>query len=220
MKQVTILTFTLLFCAGLSAQKLENQLDSISYAIGLSLSKSFNAQGLGDVDADVVGAGIEAGLKGDNTWSVTAAEAWLQGAMQKIAEAKNEATKQEGLAFLAENGKRKGVVTTESGLQYEILTPGTGATPTASDQVKVHYTGTLLDGTKFDSSVDKGSPATFRVSGVIRGWTEVLQLMQEGAKYKVYVPYDLGYGCGPAPGGRIPFCSSLIFEVELLQVNP
>ncbi len=120
--------------------------------------------------------------------------------------------------FLAENGKKAGVVTTASGLQYQIMTAGTGAKPTASDSVKVHYTGTLLDGTKFDSSYDRKEPAQFVLNSVVPGWTEALQLMPVGSKYKLWIPAKLGYGAEGTPGGPIPPNSTLVFEVELLEV--
>ena len=125
---------------------------------------------------------------------------------------------QEGVAYLAENARKEGVVTTESGLQYEVLTKGSGVSPTAEDSVTVHYTGTLIDGTVFDSSVDRGEPATFGVTQVIAGWTEALQLMSVGDKLRLVIPSDLAYGlrgAGPSIGPN----STLIFEVELLNIN-
>ena len=124
----------------------------------------------------------------------------------------------EGSSFLIENAKKEGVITTSSGLQYEIISNGTGATPSESDKVTVHYHGTLLDGTVFDSSVDRGQPATFPVNGVIPGWVEALQLMNVGSKYKLYIPSDLAYGERGA-GGAIGPNATLIFEVELLSIN-
>jgi FKBP-type peptidyl-prolyl cis-trans isomerase len=124
----------------------------------------------------------------------------------------------EGEAFLAENAKRPEVQTTLTGLQYEVLTEGTGAQPTANDQVEVHYTGQLLDGTVFDSSVDRGIPATFGVTQVIPGWVEALQLMKAGSKWRLYIPSSLAYGPNGAPGSPIGPNSTLIFDVELLKV--
>ncbi len=121
--------------------------------------------------------------------------------------------------FLAENGKKPGVTTTASGLQYQVMTAGKGdAKPKASDSVKVHYTGTLLDGTKFDSSYDRKEPAQFVLNSVVPGWTEALQLMPVGAKYKLWIPAKLGYGAEGTPGGPIPPNSTLVFEVELLEI--
>ena len=131
---------------------------------------------------------------------------------------KSKLLEQEGIAYLAENAKKEGVVTTESGLQYEVLTKGSGPSPTADDSVTVHYTGTLIDGTVFDSSVERGEPATFGVTQVIAGWTEALQLMSVGDKLRLVIPSDLAYGlrgAGPSIGPN----STLIFEVELLSIN-
>lgn len=220
MKYLILIATALFTFSTVQGQKLDNLMDSVSFAIGLSLSKSFKSQGLDKMNPEIVKQGIESGLSGENTWTVAAAEAWLQTSMKKMQEAENEETKQEGLAFLAENAKREGIVITESGLQYEVIKKGNDVKPTTADKVKVHYTGTLLDGTKFDSSVDKGVPASFSLTKVIKGWTEGLQLMGEGAVYKFYIPYNLAYGCRPAPGGRIPLCSSIQFEVEMIRVNP
>ena len=128
-----------------------------------------------------------------------------------------EQNKAAGEAFLAENGERDGVVTTESGLQYEVLVPGDGEKPTLDDTVTTHYHGTLIDGEIFDSSVDRGQPASFPVGGVISGWTEALQLMPVGSKWRLYVPAELAYG--PQQRGSIPPNSTLIFDVELLEIN-
>ena len=126
--------------------------------------------------------------------------------------------KEKGEKFLAENAKRDGVKVTPSGLQYEVLEATIGQKPQATDKVRVHYEGTLIDGTVFDSSVERGEPLEFPVGAVIPGWTEGLQLMDEGSKYILYIPYNLGYGEQPA--GAIPAGSTLIFEVELLEINP
>jgi FKBP-type peptidyl-prolyl cis-trans isomerase len=130
-----------------------------------------------------------------------------------------KAVKEEGQKFLATNGKRAGVMTTASGLQYEVLTKGTGAkNPVATSKVTVHYTGTLIDGTKFDSSVDRGQPATFPLNGVIAGWTEGVQLMTTGSKFRFYIPYNLAYGERGSPP-RIPGYACLIFDVELISIE-
>ncbi len=142
----------------------------------------------------------------------------LQVKQQAAAALKSEKFKEEGKAFLEENAKKDGVITTESGLQYKVVQEGTGASPKETDEVTVHYTGTLIDGTKFDSSLDRGEPATFPLNRVIKGWTEGLQLMKEGAKYIFYIPSELGYGDQGA-GQSIPGGSVLIFEVELIKVN-
>ena len=142
----------------------------------------------------------------------------LQTKNQQEATEKSKILEQEGVAYLAENARKEGVVTTESGLQYEVLTKGSGASPTAEDSVTVHYTGTLIDGTVFDSSVDRGEPATFGVTQVIAGWTEALQLMSVGDKLRLVIPPNLAYGVrgnGPSIGPN----STLIFEVELIKIN-
>ena len=127
--------------------------------------------------------------------------------------------KEAGQKFLADNGKRAGVTTTASGLQYEVIKAGTGNKPAATDQVKVHYHGTTIDGSVFDSSVDRGEPVTFGLGQVIKGWTEALQLMPVGSKWKIYIPSELGYG-EQAAGPKIKPNSTLIFEVELLSIEP
>lgn len=141
----------------------------------------------------------------------------MQEEMEAEAAKAGEANKQIGEAFLSENAKREGIKVTESGLQYEVLTEGNGATPAASDKVEVHYTGKLIDGTVFDSSVERGVPAMFGVTQVIPGWVEALQLMKEGDKWRLYIPSDLAYGSQGA-GGIIGPNSTLIFDVELLRV--
>ena len=142
----------------------------------------------------------------------------LQAQQQQEQEASNLTAIEEGEKFLAENGQKENVVTTESGLQYKIIKNGNGIRPTLDAQVEVHYHGTLIDGTVFDSSVDRGTPATFGVSQVIAGWTEALQLMSEGSKWELYIPYSLAYGERGSPPVIGPY-STLIFEVELIKIN-
>ncbi|GGA64023.1 peptidyl-prolyl cis-trans isomerase [Neiella marina] len=149
---------------------------------------------------------------------MTAVQA-LQAKAQEEQQAKMAEAKAAGEAFLAENAKKEGVTVTESGLQYEVIAAGEGDSPAASDQVKVHYTGTLIDGTEFDSSHKRGEPAVFFLNQVIPGWTEGVQLMKPGAKYKLYIPSELGYGEHGA-GANIPGNSALVFEVELIEINP
>ena len=142
-----------------------------------------------------------------------------QEAKQKAEAAeKGKAAKQDGEKFLAENGKKEGVITTASGLQYQVLREGNGQSPKATDTVECHYEGTLIDGTKFDSSYDRGQTATFPLNQVIAGWTEGLQLMKEGGKYRFFIPYELGYGERGA-GASIPPFSTLVFDVELVSVK-
>jgi FKBP-type peptidyl-prolyl cis-trans isomerase len=139
--------------------------------------------------------------------------------MQRLENVENEKHLEEGIAFLEKNKERKGVITTESGLQYEILVEGDGPKPTDTSSVTVHYHGTLIDGTVFDSSVERGQPASFGVNQVIAGWTEVLQLMPVGSKWKVFIPSEIAYGANPRPGGAIKPNMALIFEIELISID-
>ena len=205
--------------------ELKNEMDSVSYAIGADIGANFKRGKLDSVNIDAIALGLRHGLDSNTMMDQAALEQVVQGYMMKLQErrmaeeqVKGEENRVAGEAFLAENGKKPGVTTTESGLQYEVITMGKGAKPVASDQVKVHYTGTLIDGTKFDSSVDRGEPATFPVGGVIRGWVEAIQLMPVGSKWKLFIPSDLAYGPSGGPGGAIPGNSTLIFEVELLDI--
>ncbi|MDY2947220.1 MAG: FKBP-type peptidyl-prolyl cis-trans isomerase [Mannheimia varigena] len=190
------------------------------YGIGLQIGQQLLGSGM-DVNAEAVARGIYDVLSNNQPAidlnEVTAA---LQELGQRAEAAQAEAFKAidaENKAFLEENKKAKGVVVTESGLQYEILTEGTGEKPTASSTVRVHYTGSLIDGTMFDSSVKRGQPAEFPVNGVIRGWTEALQLMPVGSKWRLTIPQELAYGERGA-GASIPPFATLIFEVELLDI--
>ncbi|QLD34024.1 FKBP-type peptidyl-prolyl cis-trans isomerase [Mannheimia varigena] len=190
------------------------------YGIGLQIGQQLLGSGM-DVNAEAVARGIYDVLSNNQPAidlnEVTAA---LQELGQRAEAAQAEAFKAidaENKAFLEENKKAKGVVVTESGLQYEILTEGTGEKPTASSTVHVHYTGSLIDGTVFDSSVKRGQPAEFPVNGVIRGWTEALQLMPVGSKWRLTIPQELAYGERGA-GASIPPFATLIFEVELLDI--
>jgi FKBP-type peptidyl-prolyl cis-trans isomerase FklB len=201
------------------------ELNRISYALGLSMGNNFRASGIQSINVQEFADGVAAVFEGakpkmsyDEAKSVireyfTAMEEKQQAEAAKA----GEANKQAGEAFLSENGKRHDIHTTASGLQYEVLTEGTGAQPTANDQVKVHYTGKLIDGTVFDSSVERGEPATFGVTQVIPGWVEALQLMKAGSKWRLYIPSNLAYGPNGA-GGVIGPNATLIFDVELIAV--
>ncbi len=174
------------------------------------------------VDIELIKQGLVNGLKGSKIqMTPQEAQVYLQTTMQTLQAKKLEKTygtnKTAGEQFLAENAKKPGVITTASGLQYEIIKKGNGPIPTATDKVKVNYHGTLIDGTVFDSSVDRKEPVVFPVNGVIKGWTEVLQLMPVGSKYKVFVPQQLAYG--EQDRGKIKPYSMLIFEVELLSIE-
>ncbi|KOH45789.1 FKBP-type peptidyl-prolyl cis-trans isomerase [Sunxiuqinia dokdonensis] len=203
-------------------ENLETAADSASYAIGVLVGdqnkQQLESSGAKDFNMEVLVTAFEKQLNGEETkMTIEDARTYIQSYFQKMAEAEGVNNRTEGEAFLASNKEKDGIVVTESGLQYEILEVGDGPKPTADQQVKVHYTGTLLDGTVFDSSVERGEPATFGVSQVIPGWTEALQLMPEGSKWKVYIPGDLAYGERGA-GADIGPNATLIFEVELLEV--
>lgn len=192
----------------------------VSYAIGQNIAANIKAQNL-DLDPKVVGYAVSQGLKGEKP-ELTQEE--QQKAIQNFqqeaqAKAMEEAQKNKTATeeFLAKNKEKPNVKTTASGLQYEVLKEGKGRKPTLKDKVQVHYTGTLIDGKKFDSSHDRGQPAEFPVNGIIKGWQEALQLMPEGSVYRLYIPPDLGYGAQGQPG--IPPFSALVFDVELLKVT-
>ncbi|MCF8203268.1 MAG: FKBP-type peptidyl-prolyl cis-trans isomerase [Crocinitomicaceae bacterium] len=190
-----------------------------SYGVGMSIAESLAQQDLSTLDLDQVMAGMRAIFNGE-TPLVTPEEANLH--IQRYLDAqktqKYEVNKLAGEAFLADNAQRSEVKTTASGLQYEVLQEGDGPKPGPTSQVTVHYHGTLIDGTVFDSSVERGAPATFGVNQVIRGWTEALQLMAAGSKYRLTIPQELAYGANPHPGGAIQPYAALIFDVELLSI--
>lgn len=201
--------------------------DSASYAIGRDLHDSWMRQQL-DLNMEAVIQSLKDCQHGQNTWNEKTLRSLLQRFQQRFEE-RQRAQQQEAMSkskdniaagkqFLTKNAESKAVYTTKSGLQYRIIRKGSGKRPKPTDKVKVHYTGTLIDGTKFDSSYDRGEPITFPVNQVIPGWTEGLQLMDEGSKYILYVPYNLGYG--EQAVGTIPPGSTLIFEVELLEIKP
>jgi FKBP-type peptidyl-prolyl cis-trans isomerase FklB len=194
-------------------------MDSLSYSVGVLVAQNLKQQGLDEVNPSDLASAIEDVIEGkDLKIDPQTANANLQSYMQGKAERAGAENKTKGEAFLAENGKRAEVKTLASGLQYEVLTEGTGAKPAATDKVTVHYHGTLIDGTVFDSSVDRGQPASFPVNGVIPGWVEALQLMPTGSKWKLFIPSDLAYGARGA-GGDIGPNATLIFDVELISIN-
>ena len=203
----------------------EKELDRISYALGLSMGNNFKASGIEKIDFQDFADGVAAVFNGlAPKMSYDEAKAEIQKffgemeARQKEAASKMaEVNSKAGEAFLAENGKRMEVRTTPSGLQYEVLTEGDGPQPSADDQVEVHYTGKFIDGTVFDSSVDRGQPATFGVTQVIPGWVEALQLMKAGSKWRLFIPSALAYGPNAVPGTSGPN-KTLIFDVELIKV--
>lgn len=206
--------------AGLPTEK-----DRVSYMIGMQMGKSLE-QVKDEVDVDVITKTIKASLAGekllmDEKQAQQVAEAFGQKMQAKqiakmMADAKTN--KEAGAKFLAENAKKPGVKSTPSGLQYQVITEGTGPKPKDSDMVRVHYKGSLLDGKTFDSSYDRGTPATFPLAGVIPGWREGLALMPVGSKYKLWIPASIGYGEAGTQGGPIGPNATLVFEVELLEI--
>jgi FKBP-type peptidyl-prolyl cis-trans isomerase FklB len=172
-----------------------------------------------DINYMAVAKGMEDGFGGKKTIDPYEANRIISAYMQRIENESAGTNKEEGEKFLAENKTKSGVVTTASGLQYKIIREGTGPKPKPTDNVTVHYHGTLINGTVFDSSVERGEPATFPVNGVIQGWQEALQLMPVGSKWDLYIPSELAYGARPMPGSKIQANMVLIFEVELLSIN-
>lgn len=197
----------------------------MSYALGMSMGHNFKGTGIKTLNSADFAAGVASvydGVKPEMTFDeakriVNEYFAKLEAEMQAEAAKQGEVNRKNGEAFLTENAKRDGIKVTESGLQYEVLESGKGDSPKASDNVEVHYTGKLIDGTVFDSSVERGVPASFGVTQVIPGWVEALQLMHEGDKWRLYIPSDLAYGPNGA-GGVIGPNMTLIFNVELLRV--
>ena len=231
MKKISVLVATVIVAMGITScgdshksASLKTAADSVSYAIGISTGAGYkeNLKTLpGDpANVDDLIAGFIQAIKGDSSamkMTPQAAQAYVQTYFMEASARDAKKTKEEGEKFLAENKTKKDVITTESGLQYKVEKEGTGAKPTATDKVKVHYTGTLLDGTKFDSSVDRGEPAEFGVGQVIKGWTEGLQIMPVGSKYIFWIPAELAYGERGA-GQDIKPNSTLKFEIELLDI--
>jgi FKBP-type peptidyl-prolyl cis-trans isomerase FklB len=203
----------------------ESKIDKLSYAIGVNFAKQFQSQNI-DINPDMMFQAIKAIYSGGtpvmNEQQVMETlqnfEKEMQEKMQGESKKAAQGNKEKGKAWLAENKKRPGVIELPSGLQYEVIKEGAGESPKATSTVTTHYTGTLIDGTVFDSSVERGQPAQFPVNGVIKGWTEALQLMKPGTKLKLYIPSDLAYGDGGSPP-KIGPGETLIFEVELISVD-
>jgi FKBP-type peptidyl-prolyl cis-trans isomerase len=199
--------------------ELKNGLDSLSYAIGVLDATFFKQQGIDTLNYDALRLAVYEVIEGKSTLKMdpNAADQILRQKLQEAALQKIKPTIEEGEKFLAENKKRKEVITTESGLQYEVIKMGDGVMPKDTNTVKVHYVGTLLNGKPFDSSRDRGQPIEFPLTGVIRGWTEGVQKMPVGSIFKLFIPYQLAYGQQGSPPA-IPGGSALIFEVELLEI--
>ncbi len=199
--------------------KLKTEVDTMSYALGINMADNLKRMEISDVNALALAMGIQDGL--DTTKKVMTNEeaiAFLNKYFTKLQDAKAEIALAEGKKFLEENAKKDSVIVDESGVQYKIITEGTGATPTVEDVVKVNYRGTLVDGTVFDSSYDRGEPAEFQLGRVIQGWQIGLQKMKVGSKYMLYIPAELAYGKNVRQGSPIKPNSVLIFEVELLDI--
>lgn len=214
-------------------ESLKTEVDSVSYALGVNVANSIGAS-FEDVNRELFFAGYNSAIDStdtlfDDSMAQTIIQMYLQKNQAKIMQKQQEQAEKQleaqfgdikaaGESFLAENKSKEGVKTTASGLQYIVEKEGTGAKPTEESVVKVHYTGTTIDGTVFDSSVQRGEPVEFGVTQVIAGWTEGLQLMSVGSKYKFFIPQELAYGANPRQGGPIMPFSALVFEVELLEI--
>ena len=196
---------------------LESEQDKLSYGLGVLISENLKQQDFKDLNYDLVFKAIQANIDGEAQMTLEEARTSLQDYQRRQQEEKSALAKEAGKAYLDENAKREGVNVTDSGLQYEEVTAAEGDKPGIDDTVKVHYVGTLEDGTEFDSSVARGEPAQFPLKGVIPGWTEGLQLMSVGSKYRFVIPSDLAYGDRGA-GPKIGPGATLIFEVELLEI--
>ncbi|OQP43043.1 peptidylprolyl isomerase [Niastella yeongjuensis] len=200
-----------------SAPVLKNAADSFSYAIGLSIASFYKAQGISNINNTLVLKALSDSKVDKALLNEQQVNNCIVSYMQKANSEKASPNKKAGQEFLAENKKKPGVVSLPSGLQYQVVKEGTGPKPGIEDQVKVHYHGTLIDGTVFDSSVERGQPITLGLKNVIPGWTEALQLMPVGSKWKLFIPSDLAYGDNPA-GPSIKAGSTLIFDVELIEI--
>lgn len=194
-------------------------MQKLSYALGLIIGHNLKGMNIEGLDTAEFARAVQQVIAGEKLeMTEVQAQGMVQQYLQEQQEASGKAAREAGEAFLAENGQREGVKVTESGLQYEVLTSAIGQKPTAADRVRCHYEGRLIDGTVFDSSYQRGEPATFPLSGVIAGWTEGLQLMAIGSKFRFFIPYNLAYGAQGA-GGSIPPYAALVFDVELLGIN-
>lgn len=198
---------------------MSEDLKAVSYCVGMSLGGSLLQQNLQGISTAVLAEAIQDAFDGkEMKYTPEEANTIIQNFLNAEGEKKFGKNKEVADAFLAENTKKEGVTTTASGLQYEVIDAGSGDKPGPQSNVTVHYHGTLIDGTVFDSSIERGQPASFGVNQVIKGWTEALQLMPKGAKYRLYIPQDLAYAATPHPGGPIEPYMALIFDVELLEI--
>lgn len=224
LKILTIVQFILITVSSCNGQKsAHNQQmtkqDSVSYSLGHLMAGNLKSMGNLNLNYDILAKGIEDALNNGSIISTQDAKKLVNDHMSEIQEKLREEEINKGKLFLQENSKEPGVETTESGLQYRHEVLGTGDSPTSLSSVTVHYKGTLLDGTIFDSSYSRGEPVSFPVNGVIAGWTEGLQLMNVGGKTTFFIPQNLAYGANPRPNGPIPPYATLIFEVELISIE-
>lgn len=194
-------------------------MEKLSYALGMIIGRNLKSMNIESLDSAAFVKAVNAVLADEQSeMTFMQAQGLVQEYLEKKEEEAGRAAREEGEKFLAENAKKEGIVVLESGLQYTVLTPAVGQKPTADDTVRCHYEGRLINGTVFDSSYRRGEPATFPLRGVIAGWTEGLQHMAIGSKYRFFIPYNLAYGAQGA-GGQIPGYAALIFDVELLGIN-
>lgn len=201
-----------------NSKNMSSTIDSVSYGLGVAIGNNLKNSGFDSLKVELVAQGLQEVLDGKATLKQEDADRIIQGYMMEKEKVKGDENLRKGQSFLDENKKKPGVKVTESGMQYIVMKEGTGPKPGLNDKVTTHYHGTLIDGTVFDSSVERGQPASFPVSGVIPGWTEALQLMGVGSKWKLFLPSNLAYGERGA-GGKIGPNSVLVFEVELLSID-
>lgn len=219
MRTITVFLFTLFFSLNGRTQALTSANDSLSYSLGVLIGKNLQLGGYENLNMDLFMTALKASMKNEPTLlSSTKCQEYIEVGASKIKMKQYESNKLAGEQFLTENKKKAGVIALPNGLQYEVLRAGDGPKPKATDEVIVHYHGTLTDGSVFDSSVDRGESISFPLNGVIKGWTEILQLMPVGSKWRVYIPHQLAYGERSA-GPKIQPYSALIFEIDLLGIK-
>lgn len=203
----------------LTKVSLKSEVDSVSYCIGLSIGSNLKTSPMKEINYQAMAKGMEDGFTETGTIDPNEANRIISQYMQRLESQQIADNSKESQEFLEANKSKDGIITLPSGLQYKVLREGTGPKPLSTDNVTVHYHGTLIDGTVFDSSVERGEPASFPVNGVIMGWQEALQLMPVGSKWQLFIPSELAYGSRPMPGSPIEANMALIFEVELLSIN-
>ncbi len=207
-------------CKTSGSKSLKTEIDTVSYYLGIAIGKQMQPSGISGVNYELFAKGFEEAITQNKDLKLTDEQVgmYLQTYFQDLQMKESEKNAEEGKKYMEENKKKPGVQTTPSGLQYEVIKQGTGAKPVAESEVTVHYTGTTIDGNIFDSSIERGQPATFKLNEVIPGWTEGIQLMSVGSKFKLYIPSELAYGANPQ-SPKIKPNSVLIFDVELLEVK-